>query len=141
VPLPPPRRDWAFTLRSAPTLIAAGRRVAAADRRLGFGALVASLRAPGAPALPRVLAEPARLAAAVDRLLFLLPPREYGRCLRRSLLLLDLWSRCGLAPRLYVAFRTDHPDRRGHAWVTAEGADGARFAASGPLDDAPVFEL
>lgn len=134
-------RRTGFDLLVAPLVVVTGWRVARLDRRIGFEALLASLRDSGQRPLPGWLARPEALAGAVERWLEVAPPRRYGRCLRRALLLLGLWSRCGLRPKLHIGFRADRPDRRGHAWVTAEGADGARFAASGPLDDAPVFEL
>src|SRR6185436_476137 len=83
--------------------------------------LAARLRSTPRFALP-LLAHPEWLLAALDRLLPLLPPRGYGRCLKRSLLLLDLWSRCGLRPRLHLAAPTARAggEREGHAWVTVE---------------------
>jgi hypothetical protein len=67
-----------------------------------------------------VLIRPEWLLATVEALVFLLPPWRYGRCLKRSLLLLDLWSRCGLSPRLHLGVRRDGERGRhqGHAWVT-----------------------
>jgi hypothetical protein len=72
------------------------------------------------------LARPAWLDGAAARLLPLLPPRRVGRCLKRSLILLDLWSRCGLEPRLHVGVR-----RKGGG-----GAAGGR--AEGPGGDPGV---
>ena len=70
------------------------------------------------------LCQPHYLAATVDRLVPILPPRSYGPCLKRSLLLLDLWSRCGLDPVLHLgAISEDQEqaqDRSFHAWVTTE---------------------
>ena len=69
---------------------------------------------------------PDLLAASVERLLHVLPPWSYGRCLNRSLLLLDLWSRCGLAPRLHLSFRGDASRTRGHAWLSARDEHSGR---------------
>ena len=61
---------------------------------------------------------PRYLAATVARLEPLLPPRGYGPCFKRSLLLLDLWTRCGLQPTLHLGAIRDRKDRHFHAWVT-----------------------
>jgi hypothetical protein len=56
-----------------------------------------------------------RLAQGVlERILVFLPPYGIGRCVKRSLILLELWSRCGLDPRLHLGLHA----RFGHAWVT-----------------------
>ncbi len=38
--------------------------------------------------------------------------------MKRSLFLLDLWSRAGLAPSLHIGLRRSDSDRGGHAWIT-----------------------
>lgn len=69
--------------------------------------------------LPRPLRDPRLLAAGVDRLLPWLPPWGAGRCLKRSLLLLDLWSRCGIQPRLHLGVRRLAAGGwEGHAWLS-----------------------
>lgn len=65
------------------------------------------------------LKNPHHLAGTVDRILAL-GGRE-GRCWVRSLLLLDLWSRCGLEPRLRLGMVCSPEERQFHAWVTAGG--------------------
>lgn len=59
------------------------------------------------------------LDALVDRLLPWLPPYRLSPCTKRSLLLLDLWSRCGLDPVLHVGIAGEASQRRAHAWVSA----------------------
>ena len=76
------------------------------------------------------LCRPDRLLATVDRWIPFLPPRGYGRCFKRSLMLLDLWSRCGLVPRLHLGTVQDRRDRNFHAWVTTE-PDGPRTSDAG----------
>jgi hypothetical protein len=132
-------RILAFALVAGPTVVACAWRIASSARRLGFDALLAGLRARSAHPLPSWLARPERLAETVEKLLPVLPPRSYGLCLRRSLILLELWSRCGL--KLHLGFRLTSPDRAGHAWITATAKDGRRLQASGPLDTVPAFEL
>ncbi|MEM6795283.1 MAG: lasso peptide biosynthesis B2 protein [Acidobacteriota bacterium] len=73
---------------------------------------------------------PRALAAVVRRLESWLPPWGYGRCFKRSMLLLDLWSRCGLEPTLHLGTRRDRTDRLFHAWVTTSG-DGPRTPDGG----------
>jgi hypothetical protein len=71
--------------------------------------------------LPAPIRDPAGFLRLVNGLLPLLPPRGLRPCLKRSLLLLDLWSRCGLAPRLHIGMRRSQDQREGHAWVTVAG--------------------
>lgn len=80
--------------------------------------LAATLR--NVPLLPRPLRRPAHLMAGLEALLRWLPPRGMRSCLKRSLLQLDLLSRCGQRPRLHVGARSGAPGD-GHAWVTVDG--------------------
>ena len=57
----------------------------------------------------------------VERLLPLLPPWGAGRCLKRSLLQLDLWSRANRTPRLHLGLLEAAHGREGHVWVTTDG--------------------
>jgi len=110
-----------FLLLALPAVVRGAARVTWLARRLPLDELAVRLRTTRRFALP-ALARPAWLLATVDRLLPLLPPRDCGRCLKRSLLLLDLWSRCGLQPRLHLGAPLVRAGGRheGHAWVTAE---------------------
>lgn len=112
----------AFFLLALPAVARAAARLTWLERRLPLEDLVARLRATR-PFAIAALVRPEWLLATVDRLLFLLPPWRYGRCLKRSLLLLDLWSRCGLRPRLHLGVRRGGEQGRhqGHAWVTVDG--------------------
>jgi hypothetical protein len=91
--------------------------------------------------LPRALSRPGWLAGTVDALLPVLPPRALGTCLRRSLVVAELWSRCGLEPKLHLGVAPRGEVREAHAWLTAEGASGERFTVSTPnqFDEAFVF--
>lgn len=64
------------------------------------------------------LEEALRLGRAVSRTLALLPGDT--RCLRRSLVLLQLLTRRGITARLVIAARSD-PDFLAHAWVEHDG--------------------
>jgi hypothetical protein len=123
----------AFFLLALPAVARAATRLAWLERRLSLEDLVARLRATR-PFAISALVRPEWLLATVDRLLFLLPPWRYGGCLKRSLLLLDLWSRCGLSPRLHLGVRRDGEQGRhqGHAWVTV---------VSLPSQDVPAIAL
>jgi Transglutaminase-like superfamily len=69
--------------------------------------------------------------AVLERLLPFLPPFGMGPCVKRSLFLLDLWSRAGLAPSFHAGVRGSAGSRSGHAWIrTKEGA----FATYQPPD-------
>jgi hypothetical protein len=94
--------------------------------RLPFDRLVDELRR-GKP-LAGALADPILHLRVASRLLPVLPPWRMGRCMKRSLLLLHLWSRCGLAPCLHLAVALDGGGLQGHAWLTAE-VDGSTLSA------------
>jgi hypothetical protein len=113
-----------FFLLAAPAVLRASLRAAWWVRRLPLEELAARLRQVPPFRLGR-LRDPSWVLACLDRLLPVLPPRRYGLCMRRSLLLLDLWARCGLAPRLHLGVRRgDQGVHEGHAWVTASAVDG-----------------
>jgi hypothetical protein len=110
-----------FFVLALPAVVRASVRVTWLQRQLPLDELVVRLRATPAFLLTPV-AHPEWLLATVDRLLPVLPPRGYGRCLKRSLLLLDLWSRCGLRPRLHLGAPRELVAGRhqGHAWITVD---------------------
>jgi hypothetical protein len=99
-------------------VVAAALRLAVLERGLGVDALVGRLRE--APPLPACLADPLLYPPVVDRLLRWLPPhRRMGRCVKRSLLLLHLWSRCDLRPVFhYGVAQSPDGSRRAHAWLS-----------------------
>lgn len=106
-----------FACAALPAVLRAAARVDRERRRLPLRDLPGRLR-DVPPFAGGWLARPADLDALADRLLPLLPPYGAGRCLKRSLLLLDLWSRCGLTPRLHVGVRRPGEGALGaHAWV------------------------
>ena len=122
----------AFVLLALPAVGRAALRVAWLRRGRSLDQWVEALRevAPfgdhGAGAVLR--SNPAWLAGVVDRLLPVLPPRRHGPCLKRSLILMDLWSRCGLEPTFHLGMQ--RPERTArtsegaevdlHAWVSTE---------------------
>lgn len=105
-------------LRLALAVTVAACRLAVHERDRRLDVLVPSLRQ-GRP-LARPLQDPAALACSVRRMVAYLPPFGMGRCLKRSLLLLDLWSRCGLAPVLHIGVAGAGGPRRAHAWLTVD---------------------
>lgn len=112
---------------SGAVVMAVAVRVAVLRRTWALHHLPERLRR--ARPLPQPLRDPELLAAAVDRLAPLLPPWRLGWCLKRSLLLLDLWSRCGLEARLHVGVRHGEAGGvEGHAWI----AVASRLAGAGP---------
>lgn len=120
-----------FFLLALPLVVRASLRCVWWERRLPLDALVARLRAVPAPA-PQALRNPPWLLASLDRVLSVLPPWRYGRCLKRSLLLLDLWSRCGLRPRLHLGVRREGESRyEAHAWITVEASADAPASQRG----------
>lgn len=76
-----------------------------------------STRSGGRRRLERARAQ-ARLAG---RLVRLVPPWGMGPCLKRSLILLRLWSRAGVGVRIHLGFRPGGDAApQGHAWLSAD---------------------
>lgn len=113
------RRNAVRALCLLPWVGLAAARVAFGYRRLGLDELPAWLS--GVSPLPRPLRDPIVAGALVSRTASFLPPRRMGRCLKRSLILLDLWSRCGLEPELHLGVKKAGDTRLYHAWLTARG--------------------
>jgi hypothetical protein len=108
------RKNPLSVLRSLATIVRAAVRVSFLQRRRSLPGLVESLRAtPG-----RGFCDPRLELAVLERLLPVLPPYGAGRCVKRSLFLLDLWSRARLAPTFHLGLRGAGADRGGHAWIT-----------------------
>ncbi len=117
--------------------VAASRRLTRELDRRAFDDLIAWLRC-GRPLRGR-LADPTVHLRVVGRLNRWLPPRRMGPCLRRSLVLLHLWSRCGLEPVLHLGFASRGDDRwQGHAWLTARRA-GDELRAGSADDHVETF--
>ena len=98
-------------------LVVAALRVSWWHSRLPLDRLPDRLRS--VRLLPARYRRPEDFASLVDRWPGRLPPRGLRSCLRRSYLLLDLWSRCGLEPVFYLGVRKVDGTPDGHAWVTA----------------------
>lgn len=124
-----------FALVGLPALLRAVAR-ARSTARLPIDERVALLRA-AEPFRRRTLRDPERWSGYVARVARLLPV-DGGPCLKRSLVLLDLHSRCGLEPRLALAFRPDGAGSGdGHAWLTTD--DGPRRAAEGVWEPVTIL--
>jgi hypothetical protein len=89
-------------------------RVSFHQKRRSLPELVSNLRSTSRTSF----CDPLLSLAVLERLLPLLPPYGAGRCVKRSLLLLDLWSRAGLAPSFHLGLLSAGGERFGHAWVT-----------------------
>ncbi len=111
-----------FLVTALPVVLRAALRLTWLEGRHDLRELAERLRAVTAWR-PSYLANPRYLDGSVSRLLALLPPRRFGPCLKRSLLLLDLWSRCGLEPRIHIGTLRHEGERRFHAWVSIPGSD------------------
>lgn len=136
-----PLAKAAFFVAAVPAVVRAALRLRSLERHLDLAELVERMRRVP-PFLVPFLRHPMWLLATVDRLLSLLPPRRYGRCLKRSLLLLDLWSRCGLRPRLHLGVRrAGEAAHEGHAWVTVTAGPGEAAPATASLGYPEAFEL
>jgi hypothetical protein len=77
-----------------------------------------SRRVPSPPPAANGLPEAQRLGYAVSRALAVMPGDT--RCLRRSLVLVQLLARRGISAELVIGTRTD-PAFLAHAWVEHEG--------------------
>ncbi len=113
--MPEAGRKALFFAVALPFVVRAAVRVGW-HRRRRLDELARRLRRTGAFRLG-YLENPRYLAGTVDRILAL-GGRE-GRCLLRSLILLDLWARCGLEARLCLGMVRSQDERQFHAWVTA----------------------
>lgn len=102
-----------------PVVLSASRRASRCFATLPLDRAVEQLA--DVPLLPPPLRDPVALRELVDHVLLWLPPRGLRSCLKRSLLLMDLWSRCGLAPRFHLGLLAGKT-REGHAWVSVEDA-------------------
>ncbi len=111
----------AFFVAALPVVIRAALRLARLNRRHGLQEIADRLRSVE-PWGASYLANPRYLDASVSRLVAVLPPRRFGPCIKRSFLLLDLWSRCGLEPRIHIGTQKRDGERHFHAWVTVPGA-------------------
>lgn len=78
---------------------------------------------------------------ALSRLHHILPPFGMGRCLKRSLVLLDLWSARGIEAKLCLGSRqgSEGQTREGHAWLEVVDARLAPFAGN-PAGE-PIVKL
>jgi hypothetical protein len=106
--------------RLATEIVIAYLRAQRELRRRPITGVVERLRSTRSAAPPGAgeLEEALRLGRAVSRTLTLLPGDT--RCLRRSLVLLQLLTRRGIPARLVIAARTD-PNFLAHAWVEHNG--------------------
>ncbi len=112
----------AFFVAALPAVLRAAGRLVRLNRRCDLQELADRLRAVE-PWQESYLANPRYLDASVSRLVKLLPPRNFGPCIKRSFLLLDLWSRCGLEPRIHIGTQKRDGEHHFHAWVTVSGRD------------------
>lgn len=127
------------TVQAAWLAFSASLLVVRVSSRLPFDETVARLRR-GKP-IRRPLADPRLHLRVVERLLGALPPYRMGPCMKRSLLLLHVWSRCGLEPVLHLGVaRGRGGGLRAHAWLSA-GSGEARLTAGSEegWDEAFVF--
>ena len=134
------RKSWrkaTFFLAALPAILRAAARLAWLDRRCDLSELADRLRAVR-PWRESYLANPRYLDASAYRLAGLLPPRRHGRCLKHSFLLLDLWSRCGLQPRIHIGTLKGEDGRRFHAWVTVSGGESVPDGESVPGESVPA---
>lgn len=107
--------------RLAAEILAAYLRAWRELRRAPITTVVERLRAGEEPVRaegPPALEEARRLGRAVVRALTLVPGDT--RCLRRSLVLMQLLARRGISARLVIGTRTS-PDFLAHAWIEHDG--------------------
>ena len=116
-------RKGVFFLLALPSVIRAAWRVHRLEPGSGLPDLVDRLRRVK-PWRFAFLNNPAYLEASVGRLAVLLPLRGLGPCMKRSLVLLDLWSRCGVDLRFHLGMAQSGDERRLHAWVTCPQRSG-----------------
>jgi hypothetical protein len=112
------RYPWRYVAATV-AVVSAAVRVARRYGEQPFDELVSELR--GGSRRARSVARLRAEARVVSRLVPLLPPWGMGSCLKRSLILLHLWSRSGLRPRIHLGFRPASEQLpRGHAWLSVD---------------------
>jgi hypothetical protein len=137
----PPGPAQAASLRDRAALVAevlvTYGQVRWSIRRRDLPTVVAALRAPRRRHAPRgpLDADERRLAAAAARVLERLPGDS--RCLTRSLVVLAMLARRGIAVRLILAARPT-PTFSAHAWVERSGRP---LLPTREFDDARLAEL
>ncbi len=100
------------------SVLATSIRLRRIERDTEFDELVAVLRS--GRVFPGWARDPKPYARLTNRLLRWLPPRDVGPCYKSSLILLHLWTRCGLEPELHLGVRRSEENPfEGHAWITA----------------------
>ena len=110
-------------------VVFAALRVVWFNGKLPLDRLVETLRT--TRELPPRLRRPEAFQGIVNRRYRWLPPYDLRACLKRSYLLLDLWSRCGLEPQFHIGLRKIDGEPDGHAWVSADGLDGGEMSSEG----------
>ena len=121
-----------FALVALPAIVRASLRLTYLNRRHELDELAHRMASVRPWSLPW-LSHPRYLEASVHRFAGQLPPRGLGPCLKRSLLLLDLWSRCGLEPRIHIGAAKMSGDQPSfHAWTTRPGNEAVPRAAGQP---------
>jgi hypothetical protein len=79
---------------------------------------------PGGDDVGSAVARAVAQGRVAGRLLRWLPPRRMGPCLKRSLVLLHLWSGAGFAVRVHLGFQpVAGAAPLGHAWLTADRSE------------------
>lgn len=125
-------RKALFALVALPALLRAALRLGRLDRRHDLAG-VAERMARVPPWRVGLFANPRYLDACVRRVAGWLPPRRLGPCLKRSLLLLDLWSRCGLHPRIHLGVVGSAAGGRSfHSWVSLPDGEAPVARAAPP---------
>ena len=109
----PPLSSFIRTLRAFALVGYEALRVWWFEPRSGLEALLEQLSR-GSP----TTLSPALLNAVLERSLSLLPPWWMGRCVKRSLILYALWSRCGLQPAIQFEVRRTGDGFEGHLSLT-----------------------
>lgn len=111
---------------SALAVLRSAARVAWLARRVPVLELPRHLRV--AAPLPVILRDAGRLEAVAGRMLPFLPSAGLGPCLKRSLVLLELWSRCGREAVLRLGLRRSVSGAwQGHAWLSGAGSPAVAF--------------
>lgn len=114
-----PFSRYGFALCALPALLRAAWHLRQISGEQNLERLAATMGR-GRPFRWAFLRQPRYHAGLVEKLVAFLPPRRWGPCLKKSLLLMELWTRCGLSPKLHLGAQI----RQGgnfdfHAWISA----------------------
>jgi len=108
-------------------VIFAGFRVARIEKNSRFDEMIEYLRAHP----PMIRCDPRAAGLVIGRLLRWITPRRMGSCMKRSLILLHLWSGEGIEARLHLGVISGSAEQaKGHAWLSVNDSSLEKYCGN-----------